>query len=242
MFRIANLAGVLSLAGSVWVIALTESWAQQPYDYGSVVYEAARNKIGLMRYCRNNALLSAGIADKVAAAVRSGLLKVGSAIAKDKGDIAENAGEDGFWEANRRRDIASIAKMFGATPAELCSEWAKETLRTPQPGRSRDAPPPSASPRPARASAPVVRPPGNVDRRRVRMTRPAPKPSDKPQVPAKAVAVPEAAKTPVAAKREEPTVNWSTGPITVWSTVRVQARPARERADGTVTQNRKQSD
>ena len=235
MFRIANLAGVLSLAGSVWAIAQAESWAQEPYDYSGVVYEAARNKIGLMRHCRNSAMLSADIADKVAAAVRSGLLKVAPAtpLAKVKGDIAENAGEDGFWEANRRRDIASIAKMFGSTPGELCSEWAQETLRTLHPGRSRDAMP-GASAQPTRASPPAVRSPRNADRRRVTPTRQTQKTIDKPQMPAKAVAVPaeaavpEVTKVPVVAEREEPTVNWATGPITVWTTVRVQARPARE--------------
>ena len=92
-----------------------------------------------------------------------------------------------------------------------------------------------------------MRSPRNADRRRV-TTRQAQKAIDKPQMPAKAVAVlaeaavPEVTKAPVAAEREEPTVNWATGPITVWTTVRVQARPARERAGGTATQNQKQSD
>jgi hypothetical protein len=259
MFRIGNLAGVLSMAGVVWVIALAEGAAQQPRDYGSVVYEAARNKIGLMRYCRNNALLSVGVADRAAAAVQSSLLEtaLGTALAKE-GDFAEKAGEDGFWEANRRHDMARIAKRFGTTPAGLCHEWAQETLRTRQPAQSRQRHAiPISLVQPPRVSPPSRQ---NVDRRGVIARSQVPKTSDKPPVPAKTaaipakaipakvavpaeVAVPEEPKAPAEPVREEPTVNWGTGTIVVWTrTIRMQTQPAREPVGGTVAQNQKRHD
>jgi hypothetical protein len=256
MVRIANVVGVLGLAGAMWVIALAESAAQQPYDYGNVVYEAVRNKIGLMRYCRNNALLNVSIADRAVAAVRYGLLKMvlGTGFAKERGDLAEKAGEDGYWEANRRRHMASIAKLFGTTPAGLCQEWAQETLRKRQPGRSRNVMPVSPG-SPPRVS------PHNANRRRV-IPRQVQKPGDKPPAPPKAAEVParaavgEATKAPevvkapevtkpqeappppvAAAPEEEPTVNWGTGPIVIWTTkVRTQTRPTPEQTGGTAGQ------
>lgn len=226
--RIANIAGVLGVAVTAWVMEPASGAAQPPYDYGSVVYEAARNKIGLMRYCRNNALLSVGIADKAAAAVQWRLLRTArrNALAKEKGDIAEKAGESGFWEASRRRDMAGIAKLFGTTPARLCQEWAHETLRTMPPSLLRDV---MAAPRPQPLPAPR-----DLKRPVAAVAREAPEAGDKQPMPVKAPPAPaqvaEVTKPPEPQPTAaEPTVNWATGPIVVWTrTERRVVRPPRE--------------
>jgi hypothetical protein len=108
--------------------------AQQLSESG-VVYEAARNKLGLIRYCRRNNLLDPTLADQVVTAVETGLRErpPGDSFATEQGDIAQQAGEDGFWDAGRRRDIAGVASLFGTTPADLCRDWADETLRAQAP-------------------------------------------------------------------------------------------------------------
>jgi hypothetical protein len=136
MFQVLSLVALLGLA--LCVLPSHRTMAQQ-FSVSDVVYEAARNKIGLMRYCRNNELLAPALADQAVSTVEIGLRKLPSSdiFAREQGDRAEQAGEDGFWEAGRRRDIASVGKLFGATPADLCKEWAGETLRAQAPRRSR---------------------------------------------------------------------------------------------------------
>ena len=136
MFRVQSL--VVPLGLMLCLLSSHETAAQQLSDTG-VVYEAARNKIGLIRYCRNVGLLDPAVADQAVIAVETGLLALPSSdgSAREEGDRAQRAGEDGFWETGRRRDIASIATLFHTTPADLCQEWAEETLRgqTPKPYR-----------------------------------------------------------------------------------------------------------
>jgi hypothetical protein len=128
MFQVPSLVVLLGLAVSI--LPSHKATAQQVSENG-VVYEAARNKIGLIRYCRKNELLDPAIAEQAAAAVETGLRKLplGDTLAREQGDRAQQAGEDGFWDAGRRRDIASVAKLFRTTPTDLCQEWAGETLR-----------------------------------------------------------------------------------------------------------------
>jgi hypothetical protein len=104
----------------------------QTYDESGVVYEAGRNKIGLLKYCRNNALIDPAIADKALEAMNA-ILPGHDGIAQERGDRAEAAGADGFWELSRRRDIFDVAALFRTTPSSLCLEWAEETLRQPAP-------------------------------------------------------------------------------------------------------------
>lgn len=110
-------------------ISSRKTVAQQVSENG-LVYEAGRNKIGLIQYCRNNELIDPTIANQAVTAVESGLPKLPlSDYAKEQGDRAQQAGEDGFWDSGRRRGIASVADQFRTTPADLCQEWANETLR-----------------------------------------------------------------------------------------------------------------
>jgi hypothetical protein len=107
-----------------------ETMAQQ-FDENGVVYEAARNKVGLIRYCRKNQLLDQAVADQAITAVEARLrqLPPGNGSSTEQGDRAQQAGEDGFWEVDRRRDMAGVASLFRTTPADLCKEWADDTLR-----------------------------------------------------------------------------------------------------------------
>ena len=128
MFQVQSLVVLLGL--TLCILPSHETMAQE-FNESGVVYEASRNKIGLIRYCRDNQLLSPAVADQAVAAVETGLRKLppGETIDRERGDRAQRAGEDGFWEAGRKRYIAGIANLFRTTPAELCQEWADETLR-----------------------------------------------------------------------------------------------------------------
>jgi hypothetical protein len=158
---LAMLVG-LSLCG----IAAISAHAQQDEER-DVVYEAGRNKVGLLRYCRNNTLLDRDSADSAASAVEAGLASFvpDEPASREKGDKAEKAGEAGFWEASGKRDLASLASLFGTTPAGLCQEWAKETLRNQQVGTVRQdipvyLPETTSAPEPVPAvKAAKVRPP-----------------------------------------------------------------------------------
>jgi hypothetical protein len=128
MYQVPSLVVLLGLTLSI--LPSHKTMAQQVSENG-VVYEAARNKIGLIRYCRKNELLDPAIADQASTAVEAGLRKLppSDTLAREQGDRAQQAGEDGFWDVGRKRDIASVAKLFRTTPADLCQEWAGETLR-----------------------------------------------------------------------------------------------------------------
>jgi len=136
MFRVPSLFVLLGLM--LCVLPSHNTMAQQSSESG-VDYEAARNKIGLIRYCRGNQLLDPVIAGQAIAALETGLREPPSndTFAREQGDRAQQAGEDGFWSAGRGRDIASVAKLlFRTTPADLCQEWAHQILRAQAQGHS----------------------------------------------------------------------------------------------------------
>jgi hypothetical protein len=135
MFSVLSL--VLMLGLTLCILPSLNAGAQSSEN--GVVYEAARNKIGLIRYCRGNALLDPVMAAQAITAVETVLreLPPSESLPAEQGDRAQQAGEDGFWDVGRRRDIASVAKLFHTTPADLCQEWADETLRSQAPGRRR---------------------------------------------------------------------------------------------------------
>jgi hypothetical protein len=128
MFQVQSLVALLGL--TLCVLPSHKTMAQE-FSESGVVYEAARNKIGLIRYCRDNQFLAPAIADQTVAAMGARLSKLppGETFDRQRGDRAQQAGEDGFWDVGRRRYIANIAHSFRTTPAELCQEWADETLR-----------------------------------------------------------------------------------------------------------------
>lgn len=111
--------------------------AAQQFDANGVIYEAARNRIGLMRYCRNNNALDKATAEKAVKAIEAGLLTLPpeNELMRELGDRAEEAGEEGFLDVVRRRDIAGFAQGFRTTRTGLCQEWAEETLRALEPRR-----------------------------------------------------------------------------------------------------------
>ena len=128
VLRLQPHAALLGL--TLCILPLNETKAQS-FNEGQVVYEAGRNKIGLMRYCRDNKLLDPALADQAITAMENGLRAPPSSntFDKEQGERAQKAGEAGFWDIGRRRDIASVTKLFRTTPTDLCREWAGDTLR-----------------------------------------------------------------------------------------------------------------
>ena len=126
MFTRACLIG-LGLYGSLAAYAAAQQKAGR-----DVVYEAARNRVGLLRYCREEKLLSAEVAD-IAIRVMRGELEAepaaGQPLARKYGDYAEQDGEDGVLGPDSKRDVATFARSFKTTQTELCREWARESLR-----------------------------------------------------------------------------------------------------------------
>ncbi|WP_125461669.1 MULTISPECIES: hypothetical protein [Rhodomicrobium] len=137
MFQLPSLFMLLGL--TFCFLPSHRVWAQQ-FNENDIVYEAGRNKIGLIRYCRTKRLLEPTIADQAITAVETTLRELPSSetFDREQGERAQQAGEDGFWDIGRRRDIASVAELFRTTPADLCQEWAVETLRAQAPKRFRE--------------------------------------------------------------------------------------------------------
>jgi len=165
MFTRACLIG-LGLYGSLAAYAAAQQKAGR-----DVVYEAARNRVGLLRYCREEKLLSAEVAD-IAIRVMRGELEAepaaGQPLARKYGDYAEQDGEDGVLGPDSKRDVGTFAKSFKTTPTELCREWARESLRGVK-GRSVQQAEPAPVPKSsapastivAKPAAPSYLPPGS---------------------------------------------------------------------------------
>ncbi len=117
--------------------------AQQD-DRPNPFYDYARNKMGLLRYCRDHGLVAQVTADKAVKAIEVALrrLPVSGGSANDQGDKAERAGAAGFWkDANGNQELASVAKLFGTTTAGLCNVLAGESRTVPQPAATRQVAP-----------------------------------------------------------------------------------------------------
>jgi hypothetical protein len=133
MFRRLYLAAILGL--SLCCGQIISASAQQS-DGPDAFYEYARNKIGLLRYCRDKALVGQVTADRAGKAIEIALqrIAVSDDLVKERGDRAEKAGQAGLWEeANGRRDLASVADHFGTTTANLCKELSGQTRAVQQP-------------------------------------------------------------------------------------------------------------
>jgi hypothetical protein len=182
MCKASHIAALLGLSLSIFPI---HRLSAQQSNLNSVVYEAARNKIGLLRYCLNNTTLDSETAEKAVEVIETGLRAFPlDEQTRELGDRAERAGEDGFLDAVRRKDIASFAQRFGTSSTGLCKQWAEEALPArkakasgpvvsiatiqPIPSRPRAAPPavnvshrieaPYAAERPPVPAKPVLRP------------------------------------------------------------------------------------
>jgi len=137
MIRRSHLAVMLGLS---LCCGHTASTSAQQSDGPDTFYVYARNKIGLLRYCRDHALVGQVTADRAIKAVETGLrrLAVADGLARERGNQTEKAGEAGLWEEpNGKQNLASVAKLFGTTTAGLCKEMAGQTRAIQQPPAAR---------------------------------------------------------------------------------------------------------
>lgn len=163
----------------------------QDSDRDAQFYEFARNKIGLLRYCRDQGLIGQITAER---AIEQGQARIASiadpgASVRKRGDRAEKSGESGFWEANGQQDHASIAEDFRTTPAGLCKELAglpREAKQAPVAKPRVQSPPAAQAPANTEPVAAVIGHTHNAAPRGNRAARPvaaAPRasaPDDKP--------------------------------------------------------------
>jgi hypothetical protein len=129
--------------------AASASAAQNDEQNG--FHEYARNKIGLLRYCRDQALIGQVTAERAIKAIESALeqFPVSDEFVKRQGDRAETLGESGYWEANgknSRADLRKVADLLGTTTAELCKEFAGQTKSDQKPFVAKQVPPKVAKP------------------------------------------------------------------------------------------------
>jgi hypothetical protein len=174
MLRRSYLAAILGLS---LCCGQTISASAQQSDGPDGFYEYARNKIGLLRYCRDQAFIGRVTADKAVEAIEIGLRRfaVSDGLVKERGDRAEKAGEAGIWEdASGKRNLASVADLISTSLAGLCRELAGQTEIQPSPA--------------ARQPAPKVTPP--QARVNVNSLTAATKPAGPPAASTKAVVVP----------------------------------------------------
>ena len=104
-----------------------------------LTYEMARNKVGLLRYCKQQSLLEAKIADEAIEGAQGGVGVVTAfretAVSKRDGDLAEKNGQAGLWGV-LRSPMEQMAESLIMTPTGLCKQWAEEGVAT----RIRSAP------------------------------------------------------------------------------------------------------
>lgn len=120
------------MVGMGFWAANCEQAAAQQNNGRDVVYEAARNRVGILKYCWENGLIdpSNGFsAIQLSAKELAPLTAKASAAARQFGDEAEKDGIAGILGPNSRRSIDSFARSFRTTPAALCKEWVTEQLR-----------------------------------------------------------------------------------------------------------------
>jgi hypothetical protein len=103
---------------------------QMQQDPGrDVLYEMARNKVGLLRYCKQQDLLDAKVADDAIEGAQGGVSAITAfretPVSRRDGDLAEKNGEAGLWGASRS-PMEKMAQSFVQTPRELCKQWAEE--------------------------------------------------------------------------------------------------------------------
>jgi hypothetical protein len=174
MLRCVAFAGVfgLSLYGSLITPARPEQNKGR-----DIVYESARNRIGLLRFCRSTALLDRSTADvaiKISERGLNALPTPETRVARAHGDDAQAQGEAGVLGPDGKRDIADFAVHFKTTPGALCKEWAAESLRgvkgrslQQQAPQTTSAAPPTVPaeikrPEPSRASSPPGETTGSI--------------------------------------------------------------------------------
>jgi hypothetical protein len=108
---------------SLCVGSTSAAVAQQPGGEGD--YETLRNRLGLLRYCRDKGLINGATSDRAITKVQSELRLTRAPTDKGRGDAAEKAGHSGLF-GSTRRDVVTFATAMGTTPAELCKGWSEE--------------------------------------------------------------------------------------------------------------------
>ena len=92
-------------------------------------YEMARNKVGLLRYCKQQGLLDAKVADEAIEGANGGVTAITAfretPVSRRDGDLAEKNGEAGLWGASHS-PMEQMAQSFVRTPREMCKQWAEE--------------------------------------------------------------------------------------------------------------------
>lgn len=134
------------------VIFSFSSASAQESDVRNPVYEMARNKIGLLRHCRDNGLIDRATADEALRVEEHGLVTMTSVampFSKKAGDEAEKRGEAGIYGAGSRQPIANMARVFDTTPAGLCKEWVEDSMIVLKTMRLRGVEPNGTAPRSA---------------------------------------------------------------------------------------------
>jgi hypothetical protein len=94
-------------------------------------YEMARNKVGLLRYCKQKAYLDSKAADDAIEGALQGVKAVSAfretPISESYGSRAEKNGEAGLW-GSYKRPMEQMAQSLVRTPRELCRDWAEESV------------------------------------------------------------------------------------------------------------------
>jgi hypothetical protein len=166
MFRCSYLAVIL---GFGVCCGCTGSASAENSDRKNAFYEYAHNKIGLLRYCRRHGLVGSFVAEKAAQEIEVGLpdLDVDDRAIRERGDRAEKMGEAGFWDADGREDLASVARRTNTSPASICGQLAGVeapaepsilTIHVAPKAPASDAPAPGPKPQPSISQAQRSRP------------------------------------------------------------------------------------
>lgn len=160
MFRHTYIAVMLGFT-FCWACAVPVR-AQQgnPQD----LFVDARNKIGVLRYCRDKGHVGQITADFAIEAIEAGPGRTagGDRTVKERGARLEKLGEAGFWGAQGDQDLASVAQAFDTTLGALCKELAATAMKlSPNPVVKQAvtvAPVPPPAPKPPVREIPAARP------------------------------------------------------------------------------------
>lgn len=96
------------------------------------LYETARNKIGLLRYCRDKGLIDRATADDALLVDQHSLGTItpaGVPYNKAAGDEAEKRGEAGIYGVYVQYPIADAARLiYETTPEGACKGWVESSM------------------------------------------------------------------------------------------------------------------
>lgn len=111
---------------------MASAGAQMRQDPGrDLTYEMARNKVGLLRYCKRKGFLEAKVADEAIEGAQGGVTTAiafrETLVSKRDGDLAEKNGEAGLWGAGRS-PMEQMAESRIMSPTGLCKLWAEEGI------------------------------------------------------------------------------------------------------------------